>query len=289
MVVYDGSPVKALAGLMHARSRATIGFDPASLSYAEVLSLRNKLRGIASFKPAKSSFSRLRTCKSPAEVEIIRKAVSMSQKAFQEALRGYTGEMRESDFALNLDTAARRMGADDRSFETIVACGPRGAMAHAAPSAKKLKGVTVVDWGVICQGYCSDTTRTVAFGRVPRELRKAHEVVLEAQALALQRIAPGVEAREVDRAARDLIAAAGYGDEFGHGLGHGVGLEVHEGPSLSTSSTDVLEEGMVITVEPGIYLAGIGGVRVEDMVLVTGTGAELLTSLPRGLDPSDYL
>jgi len=147
----------------------------------------------------------------------------------------------------------------------------------------------VIDWGVTCEGYCSDSTRTLAFGRVPPQLEKAHRLVLDAQERALEMIRPGVKARDVDGAAREVIDKAGYGGAFGHGLGHGVGLEVHERPHVSPASRDVIEEGMVFTNEPGIYLPGVGGVRVEDMVYVTSTGSEVMTTLPRSLDPSDYL
>lgn len=149
--------------------------------------------------------------------------------------------------------------------------------------------MAVIDWGVVLDGYCTDATRTVAFGKVPAQLRKAHRLVLEAQERAVEMARPGVKARAVDAAAREVIDKAGYGEAFGHGLGHGVGLEVHERPYIGKTSRDVLEEGMVFTNEPGIYLPGVGGVRVEDMLLVTKDGAEPLTSLPRSLDPADYL
>ncbi|MFW6113741.1 MAG: M24 family metallopeptidase, partial [Actinomycetota bacterium] len=173
-------------------------------------------------------------------------------------------------------------------FETIVASGPRGALAHARPSGRILRGAAVVDWGVARGGYNSDTSRTLALGRTPSVLRRAHRVVLEAQERALEKIEPGVGAGELDGAAREVIEKAGFGPNFGHGLGHGVGMEVHERPRIGRGSREVIEEGMVFTVEPGIYIPGEGGVRVEDMVLVTGHGPEMLTTLPRSMDPSDY-
>jgi Xaa-Pro aminopeptidase len=287
-LVYEDSLDQTLARLLRGGLGLRLGFDPVALTHAEVLILRQRLKNIAHLHPVKEPFAMLRAHKSLAEVDIIGKGIRLSQKAFQEALSGYMGDIRERDLAISLDMAARRMGADGQSFETIVAGGPRGAMVHAAPSGRKLKGMTIVDWGVNYHGYCTDMTRTIAFGKVAPTLRWAHGLVLEAQLSALDKIRPGVIAGEVDRAARDLIEAAGYGPYFGHGLGHGVGLEVHERPYVGKGSVDVLEEGMILTVEPGIYLPGIGGVRVEDMVMVTSHGADMLTTLPRGIDPSQY-
>ncbi len=288
VVVQEEGLYRTLAKLLRGRSGMKLGFDPNSLFHAEVLVLRRKLKGVVRLQPVKGPFNMLRARKSRMEVETIQKAIRLSQMAFQEALNGYTGDIREKDFAISLDMTARRLGADGQSFETIVASSTRGAMVHAAPSGKKIRGMTVVDWGVSYQGYCTDITRTLAFGRIPRSLQRAHALVLEAQGKALEKIRPGVKAKEVDLAARDIIETAGYGTFFGHGLGHGVGLEVHERPHVSKGSGDVLEEGMVFTVEPGIYLPGIGGVRVEDMVLVTSRGADVLTTLSRSLDPSRY-
>ncbi|NPV59565.1 MAG: M24 family metallopeptidase [Actinobacteria bacterium] len=270
-------------------SLISIGFDPEHLAYAEVIRLRRHLRGLARLVAVKKPPTSLRALKSNAELAAMRKGIYIAEKAFREAL-GATGDRcTEAALAAKLDAAARRMGAESPSFETIVASGKRGALVHARPSRNRLSGVAVIDWGIVLGGYCTDSTRTVAFGRVPAELRKAHSLVLEAQERALKATRPGVKAREVDRAARELIQAAGYGKAFGHGLGHGVGLEVHERPYVGPRSDDVLEEGMVFTIEPGIYLPGVGGVRVEDMAVVTRDGAEFLTALPRTLYPADYL
>jgi Xaa-Pro aminopeptidase len=288
VAVYAAGLEDSLARLLEKRPETRLGFDPASLFYAEVLLLRRRLKGIAVLRPVQGSLALLRASKSRSEVKIIRSAIRIAQEAFAEAL-GQVGEgTREAELAAALDMAARKRGAEAPSFETIVASGPRGAMVHAAPSGRRLRGMTLVDWGVIYRGYCTDMTRTLAFGKIPAPLKKAHALVLEAQQRALERIRPGTKARDVDKAARDIIEEAGYGPAFGHGLGHGVGLEVHERPHVSRASRDVIEEGMVFTVEPGIYLPGVGGVRVEDMVLVTNRGAEVLTTLPRGLDPAEY-
>jgi len=176
-------------------------------------------------------------------------------------------------------------GADDLSFDSAIASGPNGAMPHADPSSTPIgtRTLVVADFGAKVDGYCSDCTRTVSTGELPKELRRAYDVCLEAQLAAVGGIKAGMTGAEADRIARDVIEAAGFGENFGHGLGHGVGLQVHEAPRLSTESTDTLEPGNVVTVEPGIYLPGVGGVRIEDLAVVREGGLELLTSFPKEL------
>lgn len=265
-----------------------VGYDPHALTCAELSLYRRRLRGLVSLAPLRAGLARLRSRKSSAELELMRRGIRVAEEAFREALRDLEGTSTERELALGLDYAARRRGAEAMAFETIVAGGKRSALVHARPSQAGLTGAVVVDWGVVLGGYSSDCTRTLALGRVPGELRRAHRLILEAQQRALEAVRPGVRASVVDRAAREILEKAGYGKAFGHGLGHGVGLEVHEAPNLSPRSRDILEEGMVVTVEPGVYLPGVGGVRVEDMVMVTRGGAEVLTTLSRSLDPSDY-
>jgi Xaa-Pro aminopeptidase len=289
-VIQGASIEDAAARALHHFRGLRLGFDHDTINYAAVMALRRRLRGTASLVPLKGSLTLLRAPKSRLEVESIRTSIDIAQKAFNAALQEIDAKKySELDLAAALDIDSRRLGSEKPSFDTIVATGARSALVHANPSRRRLHGVTVIDWGVIYGGYCSDSTRTLAFGKVPARLEKAHRLVLEAQERALEKVRPGVKARDVDSAARKVIEKAGYGDAFGHGLGHGVGLEVHERPHVSPASRDILEEGMVFTNEPGIYLPGIGGVRVEDMVLVTSTGPEVLTTLPRSLDPSDYL
>ncbi|MGQ9536114.1 MAG: M24 family metallopeptidase [Actinomycetota bacterium] len=266
-----------------------IGFDPQALSCATYSLYRRQLKGVAKLLSIKMNMQTARAVKSTAEIEVVKRAIRIAEVAFREALVKRGERATEKELALEIEFAARREGAEGVAFETIVASGKRGALVHARPSGGKLAGAVVIDWGIVLEGYCTDCTRAVAFGRVPTELRKAHHLVVEAQERALERIRPGVKAAEVDRAAREVLEKAGYGKAFGHGLGHGVGLEVHEKPHLGPRSMDVLERGMIITVEPGVYLPGLGGVRVEDMVLVTSSGAEVLTRLPRSLEPSDYV
>jgi Xaa-Pro aminopeptidase len=177
------------------------------------------------------------------------------------------------------------LGADEEAFETIVAAGANGARPHADPGDRLIESGTtiVVDAGAVLDGYCSDCTRTFATGELPAELGRAYEVCLEAQLAGLEAARAGTEAAQTDAAARDVITAAGLGDKFGHGLGHGVGIDVHEAPHLAPTSTDTLEANNVLTIEPGIYLEGTGGIRIEDLVIVTDGEPEILSSFPKEL------
>ena len=191
----------------------------------------------------------------------------------------------EREVALALEEEMRRRGASGPSFPSIVASGPHGALPHAEPRDVEIPaGVLVtLDLGARLDGYCSDCTRTWATGELDDDLAAIYDLVLRAQQAALDAVRPGPEGREIDAVARDLIAAEGHGDHFGHGLGHGVGLEVHEGPRLARTGTDALEPGNVVTVEPGVYVPGRGGVRIEDLVVVTEDGRDVLSATPKAL------
>jgi len=186
----------------------------------------------------------------------------------------------EADIALDLEFEMRRLGADGRAFEFIVASGVRGAMPHARASSRVIETgeLITIDFGALKDGYHSDETVTISCGEPGERAREIHEIVREAHDLAVAAVAPGISCKALDAIARNHITEKGYGDYFGHGLGHGVGLDIHEKPTLSPRSEAVLEEGMVITVEPGIYVPGFGGVRIEDTLLVTADGYEILTS-----------
>ena len=194
---------------------------------------------------------------------------------------------REDEVALALDTAMRRLGAEDRAFETIVASGPNAAKPHARPSQARHRRAgdpVVVDFGAIFEGYRSDMTRTFCVGgEPPGTLARVFEVVAEAQAAGVAAVRAGVAAGDVDKACRDVIAEAGWSDAFEHGTGHGVGLDIHEAPAVGPGSTAILAPDVVVTVEPGVYLAGIGGVRVEDTVVVTADGCHTLTRFPKDI------
>jgi Xaa-Pro aminopeptidase len=198
--------------------------------------------------------------------------------------RGLVGRT-ERDVAVDLEHEMRLRGAEEPSFESIVASGPHSALPHAEPRDAEIEAGTLVtiDIGAQLDGYCSDCTRTFATGELPGAMRDVYELVLAAQVEAVQAVRAGAECRDVDSVARDRIAAAGYGDNFGHGLGHGVGLEVHEGPRLAQTAEGALEAGMVVTVEPGVYLPGEFGVRIEDLVVVTADGPEILSRFPKSL------
>jgi Xaa-Pro aminopeptidase len=227
--------------------------------------------------PTRDLVLELRRTKEPVEVELIAGAQRITDRVFGSVLKLVEPGVRERDLALEIEFQFRQHG--EVAFDSIVASGPNAAKPHAGFSDRKLRQGDALTFDIGCRvhGYCSDMTRTVFVGKAPPELRKAYEIVLEAQRRALAVIKPGVAARTADAAARDHITAQGYGKCFGHGLGHGVGIEVHEMPGLAATSKDTLAVGDVVTVEPGIYLPGIGGVRIEDMVHVTKTGYANLT------------
>jgi Xaa-Pro aminopeptidase len=226
----------------------------------------------------------LREIKDAHELASLRKAVRQAQRGFAVMRASLKGDMTELEFAHDLEHAMRGFGARAAGFDPIVAVGPRAALPHANPTSARISeaDLLLIDWGAMSQdGYRSDLTRVLVTGRISSKLRKIYEVVLKAQLRGIAAIRPGVTGKQVDAAARSVIEKAGYGKQFGHGLGHGIGLDIHEGTRLSPVSKDVLKPGMVITVEPGIYIPGWGGVRIEDDILVTRDGHEVLTSVPK--------
>ena len=228
----------------------------------------------------------MRAIKDEDEIELIRKSIAINQTVFQSIIGNLTPQMTESEFAAEIEYQGRRMGADGCSFEPIVAVGENSALAHYRPGNVPIgdSDFTLIDWGLNFQGYASDLTRMVVRSKIPAKLGEIYDITLAAQLAAIAQIRPGMSAKSVDETARALIAAAGYGEQFNHGLGHGIGLNIHEGPRLSPSFEGELLEGMVVTVEPGIYLPGFGGVRIEDDVLITADGCEVLSNLPKELE-----
>ena len=227
-----------------------------------------------------------RTVKDDQELRHIRRAIRIQQEAYEVVVGELKTGVTERAVAARLDHLMREMGADGPSFETIVAFDANSSLPHAVPGDTKLcrGGLVLFDFGAKVEGYCSDLTRVVSRGRMAPKLREIYLIVLAAQHAAISAIRPGVRMKDVDAAARRIIDDAGYGEQFGHGLGHGIGLEIHEEPSLSPRGKGKLAPGHVVTVEPGIYLPGVGGIRIEDDVLVTATGRRVLSSLPRDLD-----
>jgi len=246
--------------------------------------LKSKLPGIE-LLPAKGIFNKLRIVKDNSEIENIRKAAEIADKAFAHILGYIKPGIAELEVALELEYFMKKQGASGLSFETIVASGVRSSMPHGEASEKIIQNgeFLTLDFGCVYNGYCSDMTRTVFIGKAGEKHRKIYNIVLEAQTEALKGIKPGVTGKSVDKIARDIITREGYGEYFGHGLGHGVGLLVHEGPRLSIMGEDILEPGMIVTDEPGIYIPDFGGVRIEDLVLVTEEGAEILSHSPKEL------
>jgi len=259
-----------------------IGFE-SSLAYGKVNDLRTRGDSTWEWVPLREELETLRLIKSADEVAAIEAATRLNALAFADIQPLIQPGAVEREVALALEFALKRLGAEEKAFDFIVASGPRGALPHGIASDRRLAEgeLVTIDFGCRVDGYHADETVTVGLGRVSDELRRVFDTVLEAHDLALAAVAPGVPLVDIDRVAREYIAAAGFGEYFGHGLGHGVGLEVHEAPTVSSRSKAVVQEGMVFTVEPGIYLPGTGGVRIEDMVLATSAGARVLTRLPK--------
>jgi Xaa-Pro aminopeptidase len=271
--------------LMHAlsvRLGGRLGFEADALPYSQYEVLRS---GGLELAPTRGIVEALRAVKEEGEIDNIRRAARAADRAF-EALTAETWIGRtERDLAWRMRQLLHAHGVDQLSFDTVIAAGANGSRPHAEPGDHLVeeRALVVADWGGRYEGYCSDCTRTVSTGELPKQLRKAYDVCLEAQLAAVAGIKPGMSGIEADGIARAILEEAGYGEQFGHGLGHGVGLEIHEAPRLSTESTDVLEPGNVVTIEPGIYLPGVGGVRIEDLAVVRDDGVELLTAFPKRL------
>ena len=257
------------------------GFEAEALTYGSYLTLQEKLDGIE-LRPARRWVEDLRVHKEEAEVEAMGGAAAMVDQALARFLDGLEPGKTERELALDLTRELAAAGTDP-PFPIIMASGESSARPHAVPGTRRLAegDMLKIDVGGQHEGYCSDMTRTFFIGEPNDKFREVYGLVLAAQAQALSVVGPDVPAREVDQAARDIITVGGYGEAFSHGLGHGVGLQVHEGPRVSAKSEDVLKPGMVVTIEPGIYLEGWGGVRIEDLVLITPDGAEVLTHAPK--------
>ena len=273
--------VKAIPG----EGELRVGFDDTDLSVKAHAHLRELVRDDVELVAAGGLIEDLRAVKDPEEIEKVRAAAVLADAALEEVLeRGLAGRT-ERDVALDIEFTMRRRGAEAVSFPPIVAAGPHGALPHAVPRDEVIPAGTlvVVDWGCMLDGYASDCTRTFASGEIDPRDREIYDLVARAQEEALAAVRPGPTGQEVDAIAREIIAEAGHAEHFGHGLGHGVGLEVHEGPRLSTTSEAELRAGNIVTVEPGVYVPGAVGVRIEDLVAITAEGHDVLSSLPKAL------
>lgn len=271
IVTVQGSYTDVIAQLVG----KTVGFEGSVLRWTEGEELRKKC---GEMKDVSGWIEDLRTVKTKQEQELIQKASHISQEAFWQTLQVIRPGMAEREVAAELDYRMRRLGAERTSFTTITVAGANSSLVHGEPGEYRLRSgdFLLMDFGCVYEGYCSDMTRTVGIGQVSQKQKEIYRIVKEAQSQALSMIKPGVPFKEADRAARQVIDEAGFGNRFGHSLGHGVGLEIHEKPTLSPKSEGVLSPGMVVTVEPGIYLEGEFGVRIEDLVIVNDVNCDNL-------------
>lgn len=295
--VRDGDMAGALVGVLKASKATRIGFEANGATVGQITALERALASDTEGKkksdakielvPVEDVMLTLRKVKDDQEIALIRRSVATAEEAYN----AFRGEIKvgqtEAYLAALLDFEMRCRGASSASFSTIVASGSHSALPHYRPLEKPVQkdNVLLVDWGAIVDGYASDLTRTLAIGNVPRKLKEAYKAIVEAQQAAFAFLRPGVTTMTADRAARDVIERAGFGEHFGHGLGHGLGRQIHELPSLrQTGGDEELRPGMVVTVEPGIYIPGEGGVRIEDDVLITHSGCEVLSTLDRSFE-----
>jgi Xaa-Pro aminopeptidase len=262
----------------------SIGFEMSALTVADYETFREEAPAVE-WKGGKDRVEKLRAVKDAGELAEIREAIDIAQRAFGMFRAMLRPTDTEKELTDAMEAYVRRAGGTATAFTSIIAVGPRAALPHAPPSnaAVDEAGLLLVDWGASGRLYKSDLTRVIATRKITPKLEKVHAVVLKAQQKAIRAIRPGAACKAVDAEARGVIEAEGYGKFFGHGLGHGIGLQIHEAPMMRPNSEAVLQAGNVVTVEPGIYLPGWGGVRIEDDVLVTPDGCEVLTSLPREL------
>ena len=263
-----------------------IGFEAGALKVAQWRQLQNENSPGLAWTPTEGLVEELRQVKDETEIAATRRAIAVAEAAFTQITPLLRPGVPERDIAIELEFAMRRGGAEDRAFESIVAGGEQGAHPHHRPNARPLAvgDLVTVDWGARVDAYHSDITRTVGIGKLTDEQRKVYAAVLDAQTRAIAAIRPGKTGKEIDTVAREALTASGYGAAFSHSLGHGLGLTVHDGLGLSMRGESViLKPGMILTVEPGVYLEGWGGVRIEEDVLVTDGGCETLTQMPNTL------
>ena len=261
----------------------TLGFEEEYLTVAEFEVWKQKLH--AELKPATKLLRTLRRCKDVQEIAAIEGAQRIAEQALEETLNFIRPGRTEQEIAAFLQYQMLRRGAEKMSFDPIVVSGPNSSMPHGVPGERELQpgDFITMDFGCVWKGYCSDMTRTVALGHVTEEMERVYQTVLQAQLAGIATARAGVSGREVDGAARTLIEKAGFGEYFGHGFGHGIGVEIHEDPNVSPGGEAPLEEGVVISAEPGIYLPGKFGVRIEDMLLITADGSRNLTKAGKDL------
>ena len=284
-VMRKRSLIDELEKLGRQKKLRTLAVQGAYLNVDTFNRIRKQLTGVT-LRAIDDGLLMQRSVKDARETRAIRAALEIHQQAMRNTLGRVRPGMTEKQIAAMLEYEMRSLGADGVSFPTIVAAGANASLPHAVPGDAKVQrnGAFLIDCGVKLDGYCSDLTRVYALGKMPKMIREIYKVTLDAQRAAIDAIAPGRLLRDVDKVARDIITAAGYGEQFGHSLGHGIGLNIHEQPVLATRAEGELAPGQIVTVEPGIYLPGVGGVRIEDDVLVTARGRSVLSDLPTDLE-----
>ncbi len=277
----DTDPLKDTLKKERVRSLA---FEKDQVTYAAYERMAERFEGVA-LKGVAGWVEDLRMRKTPEEISLIAKAQEIADEAFSLVTRSIRVGAAESELAMELEFTMRRLGAESLAFPPIVVSGQRSSLPHGRPTLNKVSpgDFLTFDFGARYEGYCSDETRTFVIGPLDKKHEEIYKIVLEAQLAGLEAAKPGVPGKAVDAAARKVIEDAGYGEYFGHGTGHGVGLAVHEGPSAGKKGETLLEPGMVITVEPGIYIPGFGGCRIEDLVVITENGKEILSASPKEL------
>lgn len=283
--VVKGPMIAGIAAALKRLRIRKIGFEAAWLRYEEYARLKDALTLGAGLSPVGRVVEELRMVKSAVEIAKIRRSVDVNSEALARGLKRIKAGAREHEIAAEIDYQMRRLGAEKPAFETIVAAGERSALPHAHPSERRLGAneLLLIDMGASVDGYASDMTRVVHSGKPPGRVRELYRAVLEAQLAAIDAVRPGIAANKVDRAARKVLKRHNLDRAFVHSTGHGLGLEIHEPPRVAKSEKLALRAGMAITIEPGAYLEGFAGVRIEDTVLVTANGCEVLTPTPKEL------
>ncbi|WP_273319431.1 M24 family metallopeptidase [Vallitalea guaymasensis] len=276
--------LKILNDIIDKDNAKTIGFEDETISYKEFITYEKGLKNVK-LLPMGDTVEKIRMIKDEEELRCIQKAASIGDLAYEHILKFVKPGVTEKEVALEIETCMKKNGAENLSFDTIVASGLNSSKPHAEPSDKKIEegDFVTLDFGCIYKGYCSDMTRTFVLGKASEKQKEIYNIVLEAQLKAIEAVKAGCVGKDIDKIARDIITDKGYGDNFGHGLGHSVGLFIHEEPRFSYSDENVFTENMVVTVEPGIYVPGFGGVRIEDLVCVTKDGIINFVSSPKQL------
>ena len=278
VIVFYSNVYEEIKNIIKKYRIKSLGFESTYISYSTYLDYVNNFE-VKKLVPLKDFIEEMRIIKDDEEIKLIRNSIKIADEAFDYVLMYIKPGIREIEIAAEIEYFIKKQGGSGPSFQTIVASGIRSSMPHAVASEKKLENgdIVVMDYGAIYHGYCSDITRTIFIGKPDEKAKHIYNTVLEAQLEALKRIRKGMASKDADYIARDVISKAGYGENFGHSLGHGVGLEIHEKPKIYSTDETIIKDGMVVTIEPGVYIKGCVGVRIEDMVLIKDTGTEILT------------